>query len=63
MGEMRNAYNILEKLKGRDRLGDKEGDVDINKDEAFYILGYNIIWSVKSQPTFRRNMLPPYPED
>jgi hypothetical protein len=27
--------------------------------EEFYLLRYNAMWSVKSQPTFRRNMSPP----
>jgi hypothetical protein len=30
-----------------------------NNTEEFYLLGYNAVRSVESQPTFRRNMLPP----
>jgi hypothetical protein len=27
--------------------------------EQYYFLGHNAIWSIKSQPTFQRNISPP----
>jgi hypothetical protein len=31
-----------------------------NNPEEFFLLGYNAVWSVESQPTFRNNMSPPF---
>jgi hypothetical protein len=27
--------------------------------EEYYLLGYNVMWSIESQPTLRRNISPP----
>jgi hypothetical protein len=34
----------------------------IKRSEEFFLLGYNVVYSVESQPTFRRSMLPPSSE-
>jgi hypothetical protein len=33
--------------------------IDESENEEFYLLGYNVAYSVERQPTFRRNMSPP----
>jgi hypothetical protein len=49
--ELRNSYNIYR------MWGSHSGGYEQN-----YLLGYNAVWSVESQPTLRRNISPPSSE-
>jgi hypothetical protein len=43
-------------LKDREKVFNKEK----NLFEEFCLLGYNAVYSVESQPTFQRNISPPF---
>jgi hypothetical protein len=53
-GPSQNYYALRAVLKFCRISGSHSG-----RYEEFYPLGYNTVYSVESQPTFRRNMLPP----